>query len=150
MPAVPGVPTPIKALCVVPFGMEEGSEEEIVEREFGLVVGEPAVFQFLASTTRKQDRAGEIVEDWAGDIHEVTTLETFLPASEGEKGGTVVPVWLQTRIEKRDSAGGTDVGGSGDTLGGVEIGAGVLEMWCIERDGDREWKLEFDVRYNPT
>jgi len=35
-------------------------------------------------------------------------------------------------------------------LGSVEIGAGVLEMWCIERDGDREWKLEFDVCYNPT
>jgi hypothetical protein len=32
----------------------------------------------------------------------------------------------------------------------VEIGAGVLEIWCIERDGDREWKLEFDVCYNPT
>ncbi|MFN2222175.1 MAG: hypothetical protein ACK2UH_06460, partial [Candidatus Promineifilaceae bacterium] len=114
------------------------------------VVGEPAVFQFLASTTRKTDRVGEIVEDWAGDIHEVTTLETMLPASESERGGTVVPVWLQTRIEKRDSGGGVDVGNSGDTLGGVEIGAGVLEMWCIERDGDREWKLEFDVRYNPT
>ena len=81
MPAVPGIPTPIKALCVVPFGMEEGAEAEIVEKEFGLVVGEPAVFHFLASTTRKQDRAGEIVEDWGGDIHEVTTMETFLPAS---------------------------------------------------------------------
>ncbi|MFN2200999.1 MAG: hypothetical protein ACK2UO_07310, partial [Caldilineaceae bacterium] len=144
------VPTPVKALCVVPYGMEEGSEAEIVEREFGLVVGEPAVFQFLASTTRKTDRVGEIVEDWAGDIHEVTTLETMLPASESERSGTVVPVWLQTRIEKRDSGGDADAGNSGDTLGGVEIGAGVLEMWCIERDGDREWKLEFDVRYNPT
>ena len=100
MPAAPGVPAPIKALCVVPYGMEEGGEAEIVEREFGLVVGEPAVFQFMASTTRKQDRAGEIVEDWGGDIHEVTTLETFLPASEAEQGGTVVPIWLQTRIKK--------------------------------------------------
>jgi hypothetical protein len=26
---------------------------------------------------------------------------------------------------------------------------GTLELWCIERDGNREWKLEFDVRYNP-
>ncbi len=131
--------------------MEEGSEAEIVEREFGLVVGEPAVFQFLASTTRKGDRAGEIVEDWAGDIQEVTALETFLPASEGEQGGTVVPVWLQTRIQPRQTrAVSVSESEAGDSLGGVEIGAGVLEMWCIERDGDREWKLEFDVRYNPT
>ncbi len=40
MPAVPGIPTPMKALCVVPFGMEEGSEAEIREKEFGLVVGD--------------------------------------------------------------------------------------------------------------
>jgi hypothetical protein len=24
----------------------------------------------------------------------------------------------------------------------VEIAAGVLATWCVERDGDREWKLE--------
>ena len=60
-------------------------------------------------------------------------------------------VWLQTRIQTR-RAGERVAGDSeaGDSLGGVEIGAGVLELWCIERDGDREWKLEFDVRYNPT
>ena len=34
---------------VVPFGMEEGTEARIASREFGLVVGEPAEFRFLAS-----------------------------------------------------------------------------------------------------
>ncbi|MGA7876192.1 MAG: Hsp70 family protein, partial [Desulfoferrobacter sp.] len=75
MPAVPGIPTPMKALCVVPFGMEEGTEAEIRQKEFGLVVGEPAVFHLLASTVRKKDRVGEIVEDWTGEIDEVTTME---------------------------------------------------------------------------
>src|SRR3712207_3277428 len=28
MPAVPGMPAPLKALCVVPFGMEEGTESQ--------------------------------------------------------------------------------------------------------------------------
>src|SRR5206468_9825892 len=41
MPAVPGLEAPLKALCVVPFGMEEGTEATIAAREFGLVVGEP-------------------------------------------------------------------------------------------------------------
>ena len=150
MPAVPGIPTPIKALCVVPFGMEEGAEAEIVEKEFGLVVGEPAIFHFLASTTRKQDQAGEIVEDWGGEIHEVTTMETFLPASEAQEGGTLIPVWLQTRVKKREDARSGDVSAVADKLGGVELGDGVLEIWCLERDGDREWKLQFDVSYNPT
>ena len=32
----------------------------------------------------------------------------------------------------------------------MEIGAGVPEIWCIERDGDREWRLKFGVHYDPT
>lgn len=124
MPAVPGIPTPIKALCVVPFGMEEGTEAEIRDREFGLVVGEPAVFHLMASTVRKKDTIGEVVEDWAGEIEEVTTMDTELAASEEEEGGKIIPVWLQSRV--------------------TEIG--TLELWCVARDGERRWKLEFNLR----
>ena len=124
LPAVPGIPAPMKALCVVPFGMEEGSDAEIREREFGLVVGEPAVFHLLASTVRKKDRAGEIVEDWHGEIGEVTTMETALSATEADAGGTILPVWLQSRL--------------------TEIG--TLELWCVARAEDRRWKLEFNLR----
>jgi len=124
MPTVPGVPTPIKALCVVPFGMEEGTQEEMQEKEFGLVVGEPAVFSLLASTIRKRDRAGEIVEDWSGEIEEVSAMEANLPASDTEAGGQVIPVWLQSKV--------------------TEIG--TLEVWCVTRDEKRRWKLEFNLR----
>src|SRR4029450_11215346 len=34
LPAVPGLPAPLKALCVVPFGMEEGTAAAIANREF--------------------------------------------------------------------------------------------------------------------
>jgi len=64
MPAVPGTEAPLKALCVVPFGMEEGTEAKIPDREFGLVVGEPAEFRFLSSSVRKQDHVGHLLEDW--------------------------------------------------------------------------------------
>jgi len=124
MPSVPGIPTPMKALCVVPFGMEEGSDAEIRQREFGLVVGEPAVFHLFDSTIRKQDQSGEIVEDWQGDIEQVTTMEAILPATEEEEGGKVIPVWLQSKV--------TEVG--------------TLELWCVARDEDRRWKLEFNLR----
>lgn len=124
MPAVPGIPTPMTALCVVPFGMEEGTEADIREKEFGLVVGDQAVFHFLASTTRKQDRVGEQVEDWSGEIEEVANLETRLQATDGETGGTIIPVWLESRV--------TEVG--------------TLELWCVARDDDRRWKLEFNIR----
>ena len=60
-PAVPGVPPPIKALCVVPMGMEEGTEADVPSSELGLVVGEPAVFRFLSSTTRRDDPVGTVL-----------------------------------------------------------------------------------------
>src|SRR5262245_16821590 len=65
MPAVPGIPAPLKALCVVPFGMEEGTTASIPNREFGLIVGEPAEFRFLSSTVRKSDPPGAFIDDWA-------------------------------------------------------------------------------------
>jgi molecular chaperone DnaK (HSP70) len=124
LPSVPGIPAPMKALCVVPFGMEEGSDADIREREFGLVVGESAIFHLLDSNVRKQDQVGEMVEEWQGDIDEVTTMETILPATEEEKGGNIIPVWLQSKV--------TEVG--------------TLELWCVARDENRRWKLEFNLR----
>lgn len=124
MPAVPGIPTPMKALCVVPFGMEEGTDANIRAKEFGLVVGDQAVFHFLASATRKQDQVGEEVEDWSGEIQEVVTLETRLAASDMEEGGTLIPVWLHSKV--------TEVG--------------TLELWCVARGDDRKWRLEFNIR----
>jgi hypothetical protein len=114
----------MKALCVVPFGMEEGTSADIRDKEFGLVVGDQAVFHFLASTTRRQDQVGEEVEDWSGEIQEVANLETRLPATDGDEGGTIIPVWLHSRV--------TEVG--------------TLELWCVARGEDRRWRLEFNIR----
>ena len=120
LPAVPGIPTPIKALCVAPFGMEEGTEAEIPEREFGLVVGEPVRFDFLGSNIRHHDDMGTVVEDWRGEIEQVTTLETNL---EGE-AGAIVPVTLEIKV--------TEVG--------------TLELWCVSREDQKKYRLEFNVR----
>jgi molecular chaperone DnaK (HSP70) len=125
MPAVPGLRPPIKALCVVPHGLEEGSEVDLPAQEFGLVVGEPAEFRFLGSATRRDDRVGTLVETWDDDIQELAPLETTLEWKGQE--GTTVPVRLQARV--------TEVG--------------VLELWCVSRDGSHRWKLEFNVRSTP-
>jgi molecular chaperone DnaK (HSP70) len=120
LPAVPGMPAPIKALCVAPFGMEEGSETEPTERVFNLVVGEQAKFEFLGSPVRTEDTMGAVIEDWEQDIEPITTVETTL---EGEQG-TVIPVSIQVRL--------TEVG--------------TLELWCVSRKDGTRWKLEFNVR----
>ncbi len=124
MPAVPGIPTPVNALCVVPFGMEEGTDAQVRGKEFGLVVGEHAVFNLLASSLRKDDQVGEVIEDWSGEIEEVATMEANLPASDEDAGGTILPVYLESKV--------------------TEIG--TLELWCVARGSDRRWKLEFNIR----
>ncbi len=122
MPAIPGMAAPLKALCVVPFGMEEGTEAMIPGREFGLVVGEPAEFRFLSSTVRKHDQVGTLVEDWGDEIEEVNPLEVELHLAGQEDA--VVPVRLESRVTE----------------------LGTLELWCVSRDGANRWKLEFNVR----
>jgi hypothetical protein len=122
MPAVPGLEAPLKALCVVPFGMEEGTEAMISDREFGLVVGEPAAFRFLSSNIRKQDHTGSLLADWGTDLDELSPLEVTLTLNGDQ--GMVVPVRIETRITE----------------------LGTLEIWCVSRDGTKRWKLEFNIR----
>ena len=124
LPAVPGFPAPLKALCVVPFGMEEGTSAAITGREFGLAVGEPAEFRFLSSTIRKNDRAGALIEEWGDDLDEIGPLEVTLTADGGAETGDLTPVTLESRV--------------------TEIG--TLELWCNERDGEGRWKLELNIR----
>jgi molecular chaperone DnaK (HSP70) len=120
MPAVPGMPAPLKAVCVGPFGMEEGTRQTVPDQEFALIVGEPVAFDFLGSSRRFQDSVGTIVEDWEADIEPITTIETIL---DGDLGA-VIPVTVEVQV--------------------TEIG--TLELWCVSRQDGRRWKLEFNVR----
>jgi len=122
-PAVPGVAAPVKALCVAPFGMEEGTELAVPNAEFGLVVGEPAEFRFFGSSVRRDDVAGTLVERWQpGELEELAPIEAALTA-KGQDGRTV-PVHLRAHA--------------------TEIG--TLELYCVARDGKGRWKLELNVR----
>jgi molecular chaperone DnaK (HSP70) len=125
LPAVPGSPPPLKALCVVPFGMEEGTEADVPGQEFGLVVGVPAEFRFLGSSVRRSDPVGALVEEWEGQIDELSPMTTALEAPGME--GRTVPVHLHSKV--------TEVG--------------TLELWCLSADGKKRWKLEFNVRERP-
>ncbi len=125
VPAVPGVEPPVKALCVAPFGMEEGTQADVPPQEFGLAVGEPTRFRFFSSSVRREDKVGTMLEDVAGndEFEEVAPIETTLPAHGGDEG-KLVPVKLQAAV--------------------TEIG--TLELRCLEKGGPGKWKLELNVR----
>ena len=122
--AIPGAPRPLRALCVVPISMEEGTEADVPSGEFGLVVGEPATFRFFSSSVRKQDRPGELLSNWSPDeISETDSLEATLPAGEAQEGA-YVPVKFHSRITE----------------------LGMFELWCVSANTPERWKLEFSVR----
>ena len=83
MPAVPGFKPPIQALCVVPQGMQEGSELLIEGRDLGLLTGHPAEFRFYSSAVRSGDHPGQILADAARELEETSLLEIDLPALPG-------------------------------------------------------------------
>jgi molecular chaperone DnaK (HSP70) len=137
--AVPGIPPRVDAVCVAPFGMEEGSEV-VLPQAFGLVVGEPVSFRFFGSSSRRDDAVGTTTSP--ASLSELPPIETTLDeqaatqglrtpkASEQEQAvtesppGQVVQVRLHARV--------TEVG--------------TLELSAVEDGTDRRWKLSFDVR----
>jgi hypothetical protein len=125
VPAVPGFEPPVKALCVAPFGMEEGTSADIPPQEFGLVVGDPAQFRFFASSVRREDRPGFMLEDALAseELEELAPIETTLPPQPGANG-KLTPVNLRAAVTE----------------------LGTLELRCLEKDGAGQWKLELNVR----
>lgn len=124
MPAVPGLPPEIEALCIAPFGMEEGTQKELPDDEFGLVVGEPVRFRFFASNTRRDDVVGSRLDYWTEDeLDELDEIEITL-AEDGRRAGEVIPVHLRAAV--------TEVG--------------TLELHAVSQKDAGQWKIEFDVR----
>jgi hypothetical protein len=122
MPAVPGMQPRVSALCIAPFGMEEGTSAPPAPVELGLVVGEPVEFRFFGSSVRRDDVPGTTIERWEGQMEELAPIRASLPA-EGRKEGEVVPVRLEAHVSE----------------------TGVLRLDAVSRKGER-WKVELFTR----
>lgn len=125
-PAVPGIAPPLRAVCIAPFGMEEGTELRLDGKDFSLVVGEMATFRFFSHATEKlQDGSvpeiGSVVKRWKQELTELHPIETLL--DKGSDDGKTIRVKIRSKVTE----------------------LGVLEVWCDAADG-RQWKLEFDIR----
>jgi hypothetical protein len=125
--AIPGMPRPMRALCVVPFGMEEGTSVDVPSGEIGLVLGEPVQFRFFSSAVRNADKPGDVLPMIREEeLSETAPLEATLAANEGE-GEDYVPVRFQSHITE----------------------LGMFELWCCSTKSEERWKLEFSVRESP-
>jgi hypothetical protein len=124
MPAIPGFRPPVKALCAVPQGMQEGTELLIEGRTFGLVTGRAAEFRFFSSPARSGDIPGQVLPDAERELEETGLLEVELPALADAPAGQVVPVQIESVVTE----------------------LGTLELWMKHTNSDRRWKIEFQVR----
>nr|WP_294521488.1 Hsp70 family protein [uncultured Rhodopila sp.] len=124
MPAIPGYNPPVKALCVVPQGMQEGTDLVIEGRDFGLVTGRTADFRFFSSPVRSGDTKGEVLPDAERELEETSLLEIEIPALDDFPAGQVVPVRINAVVTE----------------------LGTLELWMQHVNSDRRWKVEFQVR----
>ncbi|MBO6934628.1 MAG: Hsp70 family protein [Deltaproteobacteria bacterium] len=123
-PAVPGMAPPVHAVCVAPFGLEEGQEASLLPQELGLVVGEPVRFRFFGSSVRRDDETGTMLQRWSDDeLLELGAIEATLPADD-RPAGDIVPVRLGARV--------------------TEVGTLVLE--ARPREGERRWNVELSLR----
>jgi hypothetical protein len=105
--------------------MEEGTQADIPPQEFGLVVGEPTRFRFFASSVRRDDKVGDLLEESStnGDLEELAPIETTLSGA-AEQSGKLVPVNIQAAVTE----------------------LGTLEVRCLQKSGPGRWKLELNVR----
>ena len=110
-------------LCVVPQHLEEGQEIKLAQPELELSLGQPVMFPLHSSTVRAGDKAGDLLDVAPTQLLQMPPLHTVLRG--GKRSGTKnVPVTLAARC--------------------TEIG--TLELYCVAKDGDNRWRLEFNVR----
>jgi molecular chaperone DnaK (HSP70) len=110
-------------LCVVPRRLEEGQEVKLPKPELELALGQPVLFPLFTSTVRGKDKPGDVLTIPPHQLLQLPPLHTVLRG--GKRSGTKhVPVTLAART--------------------TEIG--TLELFCVAREGDNRWRLEFNVR----
>ncbi len=113
----------ITVVCVVPQHMEEGQDIVLDKPELELSLGQPVMFPLYTSTVRGDDKAGDLLSVSPDQLLRMPPLHTVLRG--GKRSGTKsVPVTLAARSTP----------------------IGTLELFCVARDGNNRWRLEFNVR----
>lgn len=124
MPAIPGMAAPVDAVCIAPFGLDEGSEEQMLSSEFALVVGEQVDFRFFQSKTTDVAELGNTVNAFSlASLNELGKIQVCLDAGHYQEGD-MVRVILSSQV--------TDLG--------------VLLLEAHDTQSDLSWTLEYQVR----
>ncbi len=111
------------AVCVIPGSAQPGDTIAVSRVQFDLLISEPVEFPLFVSSTRLTDRPGDAVAVDLEQMRPLPPLRTALRTQRRSQQGTV-PVELHAHLSE----------------------LGTIELWCSQVDGDRRWRLQFDVR----
>lgn len=115
--------SPLTLLCIVPQHLDEGETIELEKPELELALGQPVTFPLYTSTVRGADRPGDVLQVAPGQLLRLPPLHTILRG--GKRSGTkTVPVELAAHL----------------------TAIGTLELWCVAKNSNNRWRLEFNTR----
>lgn len=122
--AIPGMPRPMHALCIVAKGMEEGQSANIPIKNLVLVSGETSSFPFFSSTERNEDKIGDILKPIKNySLEESINITTFINSQQNEPG-SMIPVQIQVNL----------------------LETGDLEIMALSTESNEKWQFEFNAR----
>ena len=113
-------------ICVLPRGMEANQSVRIENAEFDLLVNQLVRFQCFFSNRRLKDPAGEVVPWSEAEFQPLPALQTaiHLPAERPKPANNRLRVTLECTLNE----------------------LGLLQLFCVERDGPGRWRLDFNLR----
>ena len=113
-------------ICVLPKGMEANQSVRIENAEFDLLVNQSVRFQCFFSNRRLHDPAGELVPWREEEFQPLPPLQTaiHLPSGRAKPANNRLRVTLECTLNE----------------------LGLLQLFCVERDGPGRWRLDFNLR----
>jgi len=121
--AAPASDAPRHLLCVAARGMQEGAEVDIAQPEFEVLANAPVRFPIFASSTRTGDAAGALIDVDPSALVELPPISTVLRFGRSLAARSIA-VHLRAILTE----------------------TGTLELWCLSRQTDHRWRLNFDLR----
>ncbi|KLV07186.1 molecular chaperone DnaK [Photobacterium aquae] len=119
-----------QGLCILPKGLDEGTEIRLKNRKFALTLGEPVRFNLVSSTDDAHTQAGEI---HTIDHESFISLPPFIATLDSERDRAELAANQKDREEVTLACQLTEVG--------------TLQLECVSTlDETKRWKVEFAIR----
>ena len=111
-------------LCIVPKGFDGSAPLRIDNLKMQALVGSPVKFQLFSSLNRENDKPGALLKMHQAEFHPLNPLHTVLKTTTPGRSETMIDVALEV----------------------VLMSTGMLQLFCVNKNGGERWQLEFNVR----